>query len=72
MILERVTLRNFGLYRGEQTFDLTPAPAPRNAGMRPIVLFGGTNGAGKTTLLDAIQVALYGTRAVLEAGEPGV
>ncbi len=28
MILERVTLRNFGLYRGEQTFDLTPAPAP--------------------------------------------
>ncbi len=63
MILERVTLRNFGLYRGEQTFDLTPAPASRNAGMRPIVLFGGTNGAGKTTLLDAIQVALYGTRA---------
>ncbi len=63
MILEHVTLRNFCLYRGEQTFDLTPAPAPRNAGMRPIVLFGGTNGAGKTTMLDAIQLALYGTRA---------
>ncbi len=42
---------------------MTPVPAPRNAGTRPIVLFGGTNGAGKTTLLDAIQLALYGTRA---------
>jgi DNA sulfur modification protein DndD len=63
MILEHVTLRNFCLYRGEQTFDLTPVPSPRNAGVRPIVLFGGTNGAGKTTLLDAIQLALYGTRA---------
>src|SRR5262249_5020165 len=63
MILEHVTLRNFCLYRGEQAFDLTPVPAPRGGGMRPIVLFGGTNGAGKTTLLDAIQLALYGTRA---------
>ena len=63
MILEHVTLRDFCLFRGEQTFDLTPVPAPRNAGMRPIVLFGGVNGAGKTTLLDAIQLALYGPRA---------
>ncbi len=63
MILEHLTLRNFCLFRGPQTFDLTPAPAPRNAGSRNIVLFGGTNGAGKTTLLDAIQLALYGPRA---------
>jgi DNA sulfur modification protein DndD len=63
MILEHLTLRNFCLYRGEQTFDLAPVPAPRGGGMRPIVLFGGTNGAGNTTLLDAIQLALYGTRA---------
>ena len=63
MILEHVTLRDFCLFRGEQTFDLTPMPAPKNAGMRGIVLFGGVNGAGKTTLLDAIQLALYGTRA---------
>src|SRR5262249_40233871 len=63
MILEHLTLRNFCLYRGEQTFDLAPVAAPRGGGMRPIVLFGGTNGAGKTTLLDAIQLALYGPRA---------
>jgi DNA sulfur modification protein DndD len=63
MILEHVTLRDFCLFRGEQTFDLTPLPAPRNSGSRAIVLFGGVNGAGKTTLLDAIQLALYGTRA---------
>ncbi len=63
MILEHVTLRDFCLFSGEQTFDLTPLPAPRNAGSRGIILFGGVNGAGKTTLLDAIQLALYGTRA---------
>jgi DNA sulfur modification protein DndD len=63
MILENVTLRDFCLFTGEQTFDLTPLPAPRNAGIRTITLFGGVNGAGKTTLLDAIQLALYGPRA---------
>ena len=63
MILEQLTLRNFCLFRGQQTFDLTPTPTPRNAGVRCIVLFGGTNGAGKTTILDAIQLALYGPRA---------
>jgi DNA sulfur modification protein DndD len=63
MILEHLTVRNFCLFRDQQVLDLTPAPAPRNAGTRRIVLFGGTNGAGKTTLLDAIQLALYGPRA---------
>ncbi len=63
MILESIMLRNFCLFRGEQSFDLTPLPAPRNAGTRPIVLFGGNNGTGKTTLLDAVQLALYGPRA---------
>ncbi|MGO9463292.1 MAG: DNA sulfur modification protein DndD [Isosphaeraceae bacterium] len=63
MILEQITLRSFCLFRGEQSFDLAPLPAPRNAGIRPIILFGGNNGTGKTTLLDAVQLALYGPRA---------
>jgi DNA sulfur modification protein DndD len=63
MILEHVALRDFCLFRGVQTFDLTPLPALRTTGTRGIVLFGGVNGAGKTTLLDAIQLALYGARA---------
>jgi DNA sulfur modification protein DndD len=61
MILEHLTLHNFGLYRGEQVFDLTPAR--RGTRPLPIVLFGGINGGGKTTLFDAIQLALYSPRA---------
>lgn len=61
MILEQLRLRNFCLFRGRQTFDL--APRERNGRPLPIILFGGLNGGGKTTLLDAIQLALYGSRA---------
>jgi DNA sulfur modification protein DndD len=61
MILEQLTVHNFGLYRGRQVFDLTPAR--RGNRSLPIVLFGGINGGGKTTLFDAIQFALYGPRA---------
>jgi DNA sulfur modification protein DndD len=62
MILERLTLTNFCLYRGEQTFHL--APQRKNGKGAPIILFGGINGGGKTTILDAIQLALYGARAL--------
>ena len=58
MILESITLKNFGVYAGQQRAELGPAD-PR----KPIVLFGGLNGGGKTTLLDAIQLALYGPKA---------
>jgi DNA sulfur modification protein DndD len=61
MILQQLGLRNFGLFRGQQTFDLSPGR--RNGRTRPIVLFGGINGGGKTTLFDAVQLALYGPRA---------
>lgn len=61
MLLEELTLDNFCLYRGRQTFDLTPGR--KNGSAKPIVLCGGINGGGKTTLLDAIQLALYGGRA---------
>ena len=61
MILQQLTLRDFGLFKGRQVLDL--APERHSARNQPIVLFGGVNGAGKTTILDAIQLALYGVRA---------
>jgi DNA sulfur modification protein DndD len=57
MILRRLTLSNVGLYRGDQTLEFS---RDRNA---PVTLIGGKNGTGKTTLLNAIQLALYGSRA---------
>lgn len=57
MLLHEITLENFGAYRGKQVLSLNPKPG------KPIILIGGLNGCGKTTLLDAIQLALYGSRA---------
>jgi len=61
MILEHLTLNNFGIFQGEHSFTLCPSGG--NGKPSPIVLFGGTNGSGKTTILDAIHLALYGPRA---------
>ena len=58
MILDDMTLHNFGLYANRQTIKLTP-PAPD----KPLILFGGLNGGGKTTLLDALQLCLFGPHA---------
>src|ERR1035441_3589891 len=58
MILDSITLKNFGVYRGEAKANLAPVSREK-----PIVLFGGMNGGGKTTLLDAVQLALYGPKA---------
>ena len=58
MILHKLTLDNFGLFRGSQTIQLTPN------GTGPIILIGGLNGSGKTTLLDAVRLCLYGRRSI--------
>ena len=57
MILDSITLENFGAYGGRQKALLTPEEG------KPIILFGGMNGGGKTTLLDAVQLAFYGPKA---------
>ncbi len=64
MILDRLTLHNFCLYKDQQVFDL--APESRD---RCVVLVGGLNGGGKTTILDAVQLALYGSRAQVSKRE---
>jgi DNA sulfur modification protein DndD len=58
MILNRLTLVNLGVYRGQHEFNLRPQ------GSGPIVIFGGKNGAGKTTLLEAIRLCLHGPLAL--------
>jgi DNA sulfur modification protein DndD len=57
MILDHIRLENFGAYEGIQEALLTPEEG------KPVILFGGMNGGGKTTLLDAMQLALYGSKA---------
>ena len=58
MIIHKLSLNNFGLFRGRQTLPLTPN------GTGPVILIGGMNGAGKTTLLEAVRLCLYGRRAL--------
>ena len=58
MILDEITLYNFGLYSDRQTVSLTPVSSSK-----PVVLFGGLNGGGKTTFLDALQLCLFGPHA---------
>ena len=55
MIISRLTLFNFGVYAGKNTFDFH--------NNKPIVLIGGMNGRGKTTFLAAVLLALYGANS---------
>src|SRR4051812_8552586 len=58
MLIRNLSVRDFGLYRGQVTFDLVPRT--KYGRTRPIVLFGGKNGAGKSTFLEALRLCLYG------------
>jgi DNA sulfur modification protein DndD len=64
MLLRKVILENYGLYRGHNEFDLIPKTQPNGQKQKPIILFGGKNGAGKTTLLDAVRLTLYGKQSI--------
>ena len=55
MIINCLTLHNFGVYAGTNTFTFH--------GKQPIVLIGGLNGRGKTTFLEAVLLALYGSNS---------
>ena len=62
MILKRLRLRDFGVFNGEHSIELTPRE--KYGRKRPIILFGGLNGAGKTTTLTAVRLALYGRQSI--------
>ena len=55
MIINRLTMYNFGVYAGTNIFEFTHK--------KPIVLIGGMNGRGKTTFLEAILLSLYGANS---------
>jgi DNA sulfur modification protein DndD len=56
MRINQLSITNLGVYRGLNTFDLSP----QNGN---IVLFGGKNGAGKTTLLNSLRLCFYSEKA---------
>lgn len=62
MLLRRLVLEDFGLYRGVQEIELTPRQ--KRGRTLPVVLFGGKNGAGKSTIFEAILLCLYGRTAL--------
>ncbi|MBT4328177.1 MAG: DNA sulfur modification protein DndD [Candidatus Nitrosopelagicus sp.] len=54
MLLTKIILNDFGVYRGRNEFDVQTTKD------KPIILIGGTNGAGKTTLFESVMLCLYG------------
>lgn len=62
MQLIHISLTDYGIFGGENKFDLRPLSDDQFE--RPIVLFSGKNGVGKTTLSEAIKVCLYGQLAL--------
>ena len=58
MLLTKITINDFGVYRGRNEFNFKTTPE------KPIILCGGGNGAGKTTLFESIMTCLYGKESL--------
>jgi len=59
VIITKLTLENFGVFRGKHVFDFQPYQEKENN--KSIILIGGMNGAGKTTIFEGIRLCLYGS-----------
>lgn len=65
MIIKKLILENFRVFRGVHEIELAPRPHLGNdSHQKPIILFGGLNGAGKTSILTAVRLALYGKNSL--------
>ncbi|WP_186150781.1 DNA sulfur modification protein DndD [Burkholderia gladioli] len=60
LTIKTLSVENLGPFRERQTIDLSV-----KAG-KPVVLIKALNGSGKTTLLTALQVGLYGPKALVD------
>jgi len=58
LTINHISIENFGPFREQQTFDLSVQAK------RPVILIKALNGSGKTTLLTALQIGLYGYKAI--------
>ena len=58
LTITQISIENLGPFREKQTFDLSVKPS------RPVLLIKALNGSGKTTLLTALQIGLYGYKAI--------
>ncbi|WP_339532493.1 DNA sulfur modification protein DndD [Pseudomonas mucidolens] len=58
LTINQISIENLGPFREQQSFDL------RVHAERPVILIKALNGSGKTTLLTALQVGLYGYKAI--------
>lgn len=63
MLITKLTLNNFRVFRGVHEIDLRPIPESFDRSRRPIILFGGLNGAGKTSILSAVRFVLFGRQS---------
>ncbi|MNZ23778.1 chromosome segregation protein [compost metagenome] len=58
LTINHICIENLGPFREQQSFDFSVAE------QRPVILIKALNGSGKTTLLTALQIGLYGYKAV--------
>jgi DNA sulfur modification protein DndD len=56
-----ISIENLGPFRERQTINLNVLPN------KPVILIKALNGSGKTTLLTALQIGLYGYKAINSA-----